>query len=191
MSLLERIAERQGQRAETTAQGQQAMDAEAAAPSAVDQAKEMRSNYSQSIVQGRDQDIGEEQPSPEEQEQFTKAERALAELVYGTKGSSKIASMVMQANDPVEGVGKASADIVGAIEKKFPGMSEDVLFGIGESAVEQVVELIESTDDSINMSADQMAEALSIGISAWGENNPGRIDGDMMGYMAEEPPEQL
>lgn len=191
MSLLERIAGRQAESQGAVAQQEQQQAAEAQMPNAADSAVNARQSYGSALAQGPREDLSEEPASPEEQEEFTRAERMIAEVVYGDTAGKQIVEAVRAAQDPIEGVGKVAADLVQNLEQKMGGMSEDVLFAAGESAVEQVVELVEASDQSIDLSSDQMAEALSIGLTAWMEKNPNRVDDDMSAYMGQEAPAQL
>lgn len=190
MSLLDKIAQRNSERSNMAAGAEQEEAAIAAMPDAGASAASGRKNYSDAIASGPDQEMADEPASPEEQAEFTKIERAMAEVVYGEKASDSIVQTVQAAQDPVEGVGKAAADLVNSLDKKF-GMSEDVMFAAGEAAVEQIVDLMESTGSGVNLNEDQMAEALSIGVTTWMDNNSQAVDPEMMQYMNEEPPAQL
>lgn len=162
-----------------------------AKPDAGQQAAQGRQDYSNTVAAGEDRELQDEAATPEEQEQFTQMERALAEMVYGEKASHTIIKSVAGAGDPVDGVSMMAHDLVKALSQKFPNAEGDVLMAIGESAVEQVVDLVESAKPDIDLSDDQMAEALSIATTRWMESNPGSVDGDMMQYMTQEAPEQL
>lgn len=190
MSLLEKIAERNAQTAKGVQQAEQREAEVAAMPDAGETARERRSSYSNALAAGPDEMLGEEQPTPEEQQQFTKVERLMAEAVYGARAADSIVKMVKTAQDPVEGVGKAAADLVASVSKRVQ-MSEDVMFAAGESAVEQIVDLVEASDPGIDLTEDQMAEALSIGVTSWMEKNEQSIDPEMMQYLSQKPPAQL
>lgn len=190
MSLLERIAERNGAKAASMASEQEKKAAEDALPDAGAVAAEGRKNYSGAIASAPDVPLEEIPASPEEQAQFAKAEKALAEAVYGPTASDSIVSMVMKAPDPVEGVGKAAHDLVRSIHRQM-NLSEDVMFAVGESAVEQVTELVEASAPNVDLTEDQMAEAFTIGINAWMEANPDSVDPTMTEYLNSPPPAQL
>ena len=191
MSLLEAIAQRHGEKQNGMQQEQAAQTAEAGKPDAIQQGQQQRADYAGAMASAPDQEMQEEAPSGEEQALFTEMERAMAEAVYGQKASGEIIKAVMGAGDPVEGVGKISADLVSSMAQKFPQASEEVLMGIGESAVEQVVDLVEGANPELNMNDDQITEAYSIGLTAWMEKNPDKIEGEMGDYMGEQAPPQL
>jgi len=191
MSLLEAIAQRHGEKQTGMQQAQQAQQEEAGKPDANQQISGQREAYSGAMSSAPDQEMQEEAPTAEEQALFTEMERAMAEVVYGEKASGDIIKAVMGAGDPVEGVGKISADIVSSLSQKFPNASDEVLMGIGESAVEQVVDLVEGASPDLNMSDDQISEAYSIGVSAWMEKNPDSVDKDMGQYLNEPAPAQI
>lgn len=191
MSLLDRINERNMQKAQTTQTGQQALEAEAAAPDAVQQANQQRRDYGGAIAAGPDQDVEDEQATPEEQEMFTTMEKDLAEVVYGEQASDGIIQAVMAAQDPVEGIGQTANDIVQQMQQKYPDVTDDVLLAIGETAVEQVHDLVSSAQPDVVLNDDQMAEAFSIALSEYMKGNPNAMDPDMQEYMAQEAPQQI
>ena len=191
MSLLDRINERNGQKQQTIQTGQEAMAKEEAQPDAGQTNAQARRDYGGSIAAGPDQDLQDEAASPEEQDMFTQMEKELAEVVYGQQASGSIVESVMAAGDPVEGIGRMANDITGQLAQKYPNAEGDVLLAIGETAVEQVVDLVESANPNVSLTDDQMAEALSIAVSAYMEKNPNAVDDDMQQYMNEQPPAQL
>ena len=191
MSLLERINQRNMETAQTRGTEAQAAQQEAAAPDANVGVADARGAYGDAIAAGPQQELSDEPLEPGEQEQFTKAEQRLAEAVYGPASSESIISMVVESQDPVEGVGKAAADLVGVLGNKFPDLTEDVKLGLGEAAVEQVVDLVESSQAEVNFTPEQMAEAFSIALGTYMDANPDAVDDDMQMYMAEDAPEQL
>lgn len=191
MSLIDRINQKNAESQAATAEQIQADEAENAKPNAMAQADEQRANYSQFIANGSRVPMQEEPATPEEQQMFTQLERELAEVIYGEKASDKIVESVQASPDPVDGVAAMAHDVVKALDKKHGGIPEEVLMGLGESAVEQVVELVESAVSEIDLTETQMAEAYSIALTRWMESHPGSVDGDMMQYMAGEAPSQL
>lgn len=191
MSLLNRIAEQQGATKQQDTERQVGAQEEAQKPNAVEEANQQRANYSQAVAQTPDQDLTEEIPDQEEQEAFTAAERQMAEIVYGAQASEKIQQAVANAQDPVAGVGKMAAEVLRATLAKAKGeLSEDAVFALGETAVEQLVEVLESKDNTINMTDDQMSEALSVGVGHWMKDNPGDM-GDKSEYLQGDAPDQL
>jgi hypothetical protein len=132
----------------------------------------------------------EEAPSPEEQEEFTQLELQVSEIVNGEK-ANQMFKVIQSAQDPVEGIGQVSHDIIKMITQSNPNISEDVLLGIGESVVEQVVQAYEDIDPSVNLNEDQVAEAFSIGLQEWMQENPNLVDPEMKQYLAGAAPSQL
>ena len=190
MSLLQRVAEQQGA-AQQQADGiQREQEAENAKPNAVQDANNQRKGYSDAIKAGPEHEMQEEQPDPEEQQIFTQGERAIAEMIYGTQSSDQIIKAVMGSQDPVQGVGKMAREVVRAAEDKVQGLSEDAVFALGEAAVEQIVDLVESSNPEVDMSQAQMAEAMSIGVGLWMQDNPGEV-GAKEEYLNGAAPEQL
>jgi len=191
MSLLAQINERNGQQEQMAGEQVQQEQAEAAKPDAVQGAQQQRADFSSAVAGGQDKELQEEEATPEEQELFTKLEKQLAEFVYGRESSAELVKAVMSANDPVEGVGTVAADMISMLQQKNPNIPEDVLAGIGESAVEQTVEMLEKSDPNINLNEDQLAEAYGIAVKAWMEANPDSLDPDMQDYMQGDAPEQI
>lgn len=191
MSLIDRINQKNADNQAAAAEQVQADEAENARPNAVDQHGEQRGNYSQFIANGSRVNMQEEQATPEEQQMFSALEKEMAEVIYGSTAKTKIVEAVVGAQDPVDGVAAMAHDVVKALDKKHGGIPEDVLMGLGETAVEQVVDLVESASPDIDLTETQMAEALSITITRWMESHPGTVDGDMMQYMAGEAPSQM
>lgn len=191
MSLLDQIGAKTQGRMQEQDEAAAVQAEQEAAPDAVKDYDDSRSAFSGAMSSAPDEPMQEEQPTPEEQELFTKAEKALAQVVYGDKASNSILKAVNGAPDPVEGIGKVSADIIHKMSKKFPQLDEDIMFALGESAVEQITDLVESADSNVNLNEDQMAEALSIGVGVWMDNNKDKVDRDMLQYTSQEPPRQL
>ena len=191
MSLLGRIAEQQGATKQEDTARRVGAEEEAAKPNAVDDANNQRGGYSNAVVDAPDQEIQDEMPEPQEQEAFTVAERQLAEIVYGPQASDSIIKACTGSQDPVAGVGKMAAEAVRAtLDKIDVELTEDAQFSLGESAVEQIVEVLESSNPEINLNDDQMAEALSIGVGHWATDNPDKM-GAKEEYLNGDAPEQL
>lgn len=190
MSLVQRIAEQQGAQSQQHTSMVAARAAEDGKPNAVNQSDNQRKAYSDSVAGAPDQEIQDEPAEPEEQELFTQAERQMAEIIYGPKASDAIINAVKGSQDVVAGVGKTAREVVRKLQTIVPDMSEDTIFALGETAVEQIVDLVESSDANINISEDQMAEALSIGVTHWMKDNPGEVD-SKEAYLMGDAPSQL
>ncbi len=191
MSLLQQINERNGAQASQQAEAQAAQQAEAGKPDAVQGVKDKRSQYSNMMAQTPDDaNLQDEEPTAEEQQQFTQLELQVSELVNGER-ANQMFKVIQAANDPVEGVGQVAHDIIKIVKQSNPAVDSEILFGIGETAVEQVVQAYEDVDPSANFNEDQMAEAFSIGLQEWMQENPQDIDPDMKDYLAGAAPDQL
>ena len=189
--LLERINQRNGEAQVAANAAGQGMQEEAAKPDAGQTAVAQREAYGNGLAAGPQQEMQDEMPEAGEQEQFTQAESRMAEAIYGPESSQSVIDAVLGAQDPVEGIGKTAFDIVTSLSNEFPDLTEDVKLGLGEAAVEQLVDLVESAEPNVNISEDQMAEALSIAITSYMDGNPDAVDDDMQMYMAEDAPQQL
>jgi len=190
MSLLQKIAEQNGAQQAVQSEQRVAERVENSRPNAVALEQEGRAAYGQAVVEGEDRDMAEEMADPTEQEAFTRAERSLAERVFGP-ANPKIIKAIQANGDPVKGVGSMAAALTDEVWGENPDLSEDALFSLGEAAVEQLVELAESADPTIKFNDDQMAEALSIGINTWMDQNPEAVDGDLQAYQEGAAPLQL
>lgn len=191
MSLLNRIAEQQGATKQQDVGRHMDMQAEAQKPNAVQDADSQRAGYSEAFAGTPAQDMQEEMPEAKEQEDFTIAERQMAELVYGENASEKILNAVRKGQDPVAGVGKMAAEVLRAtVDKVNVELTEDALLALGETAVEQIVDILEASDNSIDLTSEQMAEALSIGVGHWMSDNPEAM-GAREEYLNGEAPDQL
>lgn len=191
MSLLQQINERNNSQAQQAQTAQQAQVAESQKPDAGAEMANQRSAYSNMMAQTPDEmEMMEEAPSPEEQEEFTQLELQVSEIVNGEK-ANEMFNVIQAAQDPVEGIGQVSHDIIKMITQSNPNISEDVLLGIGESVVEQVVQAYEDIDPSVNLNEDQVAEAFSIGLQEWMQENPNLVDPEMKQYLAGAAPSQL
>lgn len=192
MSLLARIAESQGAAKTENMEAQVAGQVEQSKPDAGVKAQEGRAAYGQAMEQGADQElVTEETPDPQDQEAFTMAEKAMAEKIYGAAASSKIVEAIQAGGDPVNNVGSLAAQMVATMTAEFPDLSEDAVFALGESAVEQMVDLAEAADQTIQFTDTQMAEALSIGVTLWTDANPDKMQGGMEAYNEGSAPIQL
>lgn len=191
MSLLQQINERNAAQSQEAQQAQQAEQDEAGKPDAVQQARDKRSQYGSMMANTPDEpNMQDEQASPEEQEEFTRLELEVAEIVNGQQANQLI-KLIQAAGDPVEGIGQAAHDIIKLIEGKNKDIDSEILFAVGESAVEQVVQLYEEVDPASNLNEDQLAEAFSIGLQEWMGSNPNKLDPDLKEYMASAAPPQL
>ena len=191
MSLLGRIAEQQGATKQQDTAMRVGAEEEAAQPNAVETANSRRKGYSDAFAGAPQQELSEEMPEQQEQEDFTVAERQLAEIVYGPQSSNSIIKACTSSQDPVAGVGKMATEVVRAtLDKIDVELTEDAQLALGESAVEQIVEVLESSNPDINLTETQMAEALSIGVGHWATDNPEKM-GAKQEYINGDAPEQL
>lgn len=190
MSLLETINKRNAQEAQATSDAMQAEQAEAQKPDATKQATQKRGDYSQMFSNAPDKEIQEEQPTDEEQQIYTDLEMQVVDIINGPKGD-KMFEVIRAAQDPVEGIGQVSHDIVSMIDQQNPNTDREILAALGESAVEQVVQAYEDIDPSVNLNEDQVAESYSLALQEWMQNHPDEVDDDLKSYLAGTPPAQL
>lgn len=191
MSLLAQINERNNAQGQNIGNAAQQEEAEAGKPDAVATARQQRADYSAANAGGQDKDMMEEEATPEEQAIFTKLEKQLAEYVYGRESSMALVDAVMSAGDPVEGIGLVANDMVSMLAQQNPNTPDEVLAGLGESAVEQTVDMLEKTKPEINLSDDQIAEAYSLAVKTWMEAHPDDVDPDMQSYLEGDAPAQI
>lgn len=178
MSIIDRIGQRQARAAEQTDKVMTEEAAEAGKPDAVAQAKEGRAAHRAQFAGMPDQELQEEAAGPEEQALHTKMEQAMIQMVHSSnKGSTQaLLKAVMSAEDPAQGVGLVASDVVHNIYGQFPNATQDVLFSIGERTVEEIVELVETANPRIDLSEDDMAEALSIGVQDFNQTHPDEVN---------------
>lgn len=184
-------AQQQGQQMsmeqEQMAAAEQA-NAEAQKPDATQTSQGDRQRYSESYANAPEQgDITEEQAGPEEQAMHTKLEQQMIQMVHSQKqgATEGMMKVVMGANDPVQGIGTLAADIVQALKGSNPGVTQEVMLSIGERTIEELVELVELSNPRIDLTEDQMGEALSIGIQQYNQSNSDEVnDDEMREYLA-------
>jgi|TARA_R110000823_G_scaffold3516_12_gene13343 hypothetical protein len=191
MSLLARIAESQGA-AKANKQSEQ-VDAEVAAtkPDAGQVAAEGRNAYSQAIAEGADEELEDEAAGPEEQKKFTEIERAMAEKIYGQAASNEIVKAIQVGGDVVKNVGTLANQMMETMVEEYGELEDELHMALIETAVEQMVDLAESADDTIQLNDDQMAEAFSIAITDYTKAHPDAVDNEAMnGFSAGAAPAQ-
>ena len=191
MSLLARISESQG--ASKAAAQEQKVDAQVQStkPDANQVAAEGRNAYSQAIVEGADEEITDEKATPEEQAMFTKIEMAMAEKIYGRDASSQIVAALQANQDPVKNVGDLASQMILTMEDEFGDIEEEVEIALLETAVEQMIDVLEASDDTVQLNDDQMAEAFSIALTVHTRANPERVDNEaMQGFSSAAAPAQ-
>jgi len=185
MGILDAINERngaaQGQMAQDQAASQQEVEREANAPDARQGAMENRQRFSQAYgATPESADIAEEPAGPEEQAMHTKLEQQMIEMVHSqNEGATEgLVKAVMSAEDPVQGIGVLAADIIQSLQESTPGATQEVLASIGARTIEEITELVEMANPRIDLTEDQMGEALAIGMQQYNTNNPDSVDED-------------
>jgi len=180
MSLLARIAESQG--AAKDVKTSEAVDAEVEAtkPDAGQVAAEGRNAYSQAIAEGADEELTEEPAGAEEQAKFNEVEKAMAEKIYGQAASAQIVKAIQAGGDVVKNVGSLANQMVATLQDEFGDFEDEMHMALIETAVEQMVDLAEASDDTIQLNDDQMAEAFSIGVTEFTKENPEAVDNEAM-----------
>ena len=174
MSLLQKIAESQGAAKDASDEGTLALAEEKAMPDSEQQMRSGRDAYSNTIASEADVELGEEAPTGQEQSMFTEIERKLTELTFG-QSSEDLVKAIQASTDAVAGVGEMASQMTLMVSEEWPDVSEDTLMAAGETAVELLVELIETAETDLVLSDDQVAEALSIGVTNWANANPEKM----------------
>ena len=180
MSLLARIAESQGAAKDVKTSETVDAEVEATKPDAGQVAAEGRNAYSQAVSEGADEELTEETAGPEEQAKFTEVEKAMAEKVYGQAASGEIIKAIQAGGDVVHNVGTLSNQLVNTLREEFGDFEDEMHMALIETAVEQMVDLAEASDDTIQLNDDQMAEAFSIGVTEFTRDNPEAVDNEAM-----------
>tara|TARA_E500000081_G_scaffold6930_1_gene8170 strand:+ start:1896 stop:2462 length:567 start_codon:yes stop_codon:yes gene_type:complete len=177
MSIVQRIQERQGASVGEAVNRMDTAAAEAERPDAVQQAKQGREAHSKAIRQAGDVELTEQvEAGPEEQKMHEVAEKQLINMIHAKGQSASLLKAVFAHDDPVLGVGNIASDIVLQLQDKNPLITEDVLSSIGERAVEEIVEIVETANPRIDMSEDEMSEAYSIGLQNYMKNQSAQVD---------------
>lgn len=186
MSIVQRIQERQGSSVGEAVNSMDQAQAEQARPDAVQQAKNGREAHSKAIRQAGDVEMTEQpEAGPEEQAMHEQAEQQLVQMIHGKGQSSALLEAVFAHDDPVLGVGNIASDIVLQIQDKNPMMTEDVLGSIGERAVEEIVEIVETANPRIDITEDEMSEAYSIGLQNYMQTQGDKVDeGELQEFLA-------
>jgi len=186
MSIVQRVQERQGSSVGEAVSRMDQANAEAQRPDAVQQAKQGREAHSKAVRQAGDVELTEEvQAGPEEQSMHENAEKQLIKLVHGQGQSAALLEAVFAHDDPVLGVGTIASDMVLHIQDKNPMITEDVLASIGERAVEEITEIVETANPRIDLSEDEMSEAYSIGMQNYMKAKGEQVDEDeLRGFLA-------
>ena len=107
-------------------------------------------------------------------------EQQMIEMVHSQNSGATeaLVKAVMSAEDPIQGIGLLAADIVQELQSQTPGVTQDVLASIGARTVEEITELVELSNPRIDLTEDQMGEALAIGMQQYNSNNPDSVDDD-------------
>lgn len=181
MGILDSINARNGAAQGEMAKEQLAAEQEAAGPDAHQSAVENRQRFSQAFgAIPETSDIQEEVAGPEEQAMHTQLEKQMINIVHSqNEGATEgLLKAVMSAEDPVQGIGVLAADIVQELQSQTPGVTQDILASIGARTIEEITELVELANPRIDLTEDQMGEALAIGMQQYNTNNPDSVDDD-------------
>jgi hypothetical protein len=185
MSLLQQINERNQGRQQQAAE----QEAEAAKPDAGQTEATQSSQKSAELSAMPDQELQGEEPTAEEQQQFTSLEQQAVEILNSPQSGNAMLKAIMDSTDVVKGVASAASDITRSLKTKNPDASQDVLFGVGEAVVEMIVDLVEKADPQIDLSDDEMAESFGEAIQMYMKNNPEDVDEDTADYLNQAPPQ--
>jgi hypothetical protein len=190
MGILDRINQRNTEAQLTGKQQVADQAAEDGGPDAVQTAKGDRQRHQQAYAQMQgpnDDQIIDEPAGAEEQAVHEKLERQMIEMISSQNDGATEALLkaVFSNEDPVHGIGTVASDIVQNLKQANPDATQEVLLSIGERTVEELVELVEMANPRVDLSEDDMGEALSIGIEQFNQMNSSEIDDDeMRSYLA-------
>lgn len=180
MSLLARIAESQGAAKDVQQSANVDAEVEATKPDAGQVAAEGRNAYSQAVAEGADEELTDEPAGADEQAKFNEVEKAMAEKIYGQAASAEIVKAIQAGGDVVKNVGSLANQMVATLRDEFGDFEDEMHMALIETAVEQMVDLAEASDDTIQLNDDQMAEAFSIGVTEFTRENPEAVDNEAM-----------
>ena len=180
MSLLARIAESQGAAKDVQQSANVDAEVEATKPDAGQVAAEGRNAYSQAVAEGADEELTDEPAGADEQAKFNEVEKAMAEKIYGQAASAEIVKAIQAGGDVVKNVGSLANQMVATLRDEFGDFEDEMHMALIETAVEQMVDLAEASDDTIQLNDDQMAEAFSIGVTEFTRDNPEAVDNEAM-----------
>ena len=180
MSLLARIAESQGAAKDVQQSANVDAEVEATKPDAGQVAAEGRNAYSQAVAEGADEELTDEPAGADEQAKFNEVEQAMAEKIYGQAASAEIVKAIQAGGDVVKNVGSLANQMVATLRDEFGDFEDEMHMALIETAVEQMVDLAEASDDTIQLNDDQMAEAFSIGVTEFTRENPEAVDNEAM-----------
>jgi hypothetical protein len=185
MSLLQQINERnQAGQAEAAAQQE-----EANRPDAGQMEADAATQQSAGLSAMPDDEMQEEEPTPEEQAEFTNLEQQAIEILNVPASGDAMLKSILSSTDVVKGVAIAASDVTRAIKQKNPNANQDVLFGVGESILEMIVDLVERASPEIDMTEEQMTEAFGKAVEIYMKNNPEDVDDDTADYLNSAPPQ--
>lgn len=177
MSIVQRIQERNGASVGEAVTRMDQAAAEASKPNAVQQAKSGREAHSKAIRQAGDVEMTEEvQAGPEEQRQHEEVEKQLISMIHEKGQSASLLDAVFSHEDPVLGIGTMASTLVLQLQDKNPLVTDDTLGSIGERAVEEITELVETANPRIDITEDEMAEAYSIGMQQYMRQKSEAVD---------------
>lgn len=78
--------------------------------------------------------------TPEEEAQLEEAELLSLEMIHGEQGE-QIGNIVMQAQDPLQGIGEAAATVVVGVDQRLGGLFPAVAYEILDGAAEELAGL--------------------------------------------------
>ena len=81
-----------------------------------------------------------QEATPEEEAQLEEAELLSLEMIHGEQGE-QISNIVMQAQDPLQGIGEAAATVVVGVDQRLGGLFPAVAYEILDGAAEELAGL--------------------------------------------------
>lgn len=84
----------------------------------------------------------EQQASPEEEAMLQQATEVAMQILHGEGDQGdKLAQMVLDATDVAQGIGKATATLIMAVEQVVPNMTDDVKMALAQELVAELSDL--------------------------------------------------
>lgn len=84
---------------------------------------------------------GAVQATPEEQAMLEQAVDVALDMIHGNQAGDQIASMVLNAQNVTQGLGKAIATVLIGVEKKMGGIPDDMKLALAQEITAELVEL--------------------------------------------------
>ena len=183
MNLLDKINQKNQVSAEEQAVAEEEAAIEASRPSPDAQLQQDRAGLSRAFSSLPEHDPDEEEPTPEEQQLFSEMESQVINILNEPRSGDAMLKSILNAPDALEAIAGVTADIAGMLRHRYPDADSEVIFYVGESALEQVVQLVETADPQVDLSQDEMAEAMSQAMNQYMKSHPQEVDEDTQDFL--------